>query len=365
MARVRENVPRYLYAKDKHNIYIADGSDSAYTILDNQYDLHDINYHLLRSMGTPSLNYSDYMDGNNGRTVFKTLLLRGIFLETWAKHAALINAQARCYRESILAKLLKENYQLVEEKATLPLSESKAKEVRKQVKEITKLAAKEECESIAKRECITNAEASDREEKQVMTLVERQELEKHNIGNFLCTESPTSEQVEQVKYNKWGSKLILHYYATVGNEYLDKRDTDKLTELNQGNVCSPFIPDFNKVTLTPKIKCLEILGIDKFLDTSQVWSNDNLLDWFTNRVLPCRRDIKLILGLTVSEKYNPISFVQKLLGLLGLKLVGTLKRKGQGVRVREYRLQPPTDGREDVFSLWVERDAVGLKYSVP
>ena len=70
-------------------------------------------------------------------------------------------------------------------------------------------------------------------------------------------------------------KLMLHFYLTVGNEYLnnkDKRSLDKLTENSGGKL---FKPDVNKRLLSLKIHSLKLLGIQQFFDRNAEFSSLN------------------------------------------------------------------------------------------
>ena len=58
----------------------------------------------------------------------------------------------------------------------------------------------------------------------------------------------------------------------------------------------------------------------------------------------------------MSEKDTPIALAQKLLSKIGVKLK-YLKREGSdGERVRVYGYTAPSDGRDEVFAAWIERD---------
>ena len=69
-----------------------------------------------------------------------------------------------------------------------------------------------------------------------------------------------------------------------------------------------------------------------------------------------KRELKTFLGLTIVESDTPIKIAQKLLSLLGLKLtyVGRLGSTEQ--RSRVYVFESPNDGREEIFTNWLQRD---------
>jgi hypothetical protein len=76
--------------------------------------------------------------------------------------------------------------------------------------------------------------------------------------------------------------------------------------------------------------------------------------------------IKSVLGFSLSTGDTPISFAQRLLGLLGLKLTFISHRRYEdGSRRRVYRgCDPLADGRGEVFDQWLERDRDAIERSI-
>lgn len=52
----------------------------------------------------------------------------------------------------------------------------------------------------------------------------------------------------------------------------------------------------------------------------------------------------------------PIRIVGRLLGLAGVRLEYVRREGSRGERERVYRLVVPSDGREEIFRVWLERD---------
>ncbi len=155
------------------------------------------------------------------------------------------------------------------------------------------------------------------------------------------------------------AKLMLHFYLTVGNEYVkqkDKRTLDKLTENTNGKL---FKPDVNKKLLSLKIHALKLLGIERFFDSTAEFSSQSLSEWFEAINNPLTRSqIKDVLNITIHpEKDTAIGVAQRLLALLGLKLEFKHHAGGRGNKHRVYSgCDLNLGGRQEIFAVWLERE---------
>ncbi|WP_307730479.1 hypothetical protein, partial [Chroococcus sp. FPU101] len=175
------------------------------------------------------------------------------------------------------------------------------------------------------------------------------------------TEEITSEMVKRDDYG-WFGQLTIHYYLTTGSEFLAQKDKKRVEGLAKENNGKVFKPDFNKVALTPKIKVLEFLEIEQFLNPMNQHDNESLEAWFNEKVIPHAHVIKSVLGLTINLlKDSPVAVAQRILGMLGLKLTCIGRKGSRGNRKRVYQLLDPNlDGRNEIFSRWSERDSKGV-----
>ncbi|WP_307730475.1 hypothetical protein, partial [Chroococcus sp. FPU101] len=175
------------------------------------------------------------------------------------------------------------------------------------------------------------------------------------------TEEITSEMVARDD-GGWFSQLTLHYYLTMGKPFLTQREQKKVKSLASKNGGFVFKPDVNKIALTPKIKVLEFLQIERFFNPESLHDNDSLADWFKNIIVPHAHAIKTVLGLTINpEKDSPVAVAQRLLGRLGLKLTCIGRKGSRGNRKRVYQLLDPNlDGRNEILSRWHERDSLSV-----
>jgi hypothetical protein len=155
----------------------------------------------------------------------------------------------------------------------------------------------------------------------------------------------------------WYAQIKLHYYLTVGRQFLKGRDVSRLHEQSlQGNGAL-WQPDLNRTQMCVAVAVLENLGLLELLVPNREWrSCDDVLQQMALLALAHAWDIKAALNITISEKDTPIALAQKLLGKVGLKLEYLRREGSDGGRMRVYGSTAPTDGRDEVFAAWMARD---------
>ena len=180
---------------------------------------------------------------------------------------------------------------------------------------------------------------------------------KKNRDSYLIPVTP--KLVEQDLKDGIYSKFRLHYYLTVGAEYLPKRDKTKLERL-LGDDKLLFAPDANKALLAGKIAILRKIEVIKFIESvgNDALTNDDDRAIAFNKILisnyyrfPLRRH----LGLTINPASKPTTNIEKVLKVLGFELVrdeASKKNKTAG----EYEIKPISRFKEAVFAAWLERD---------
>ncbi len=155
---------------------------------------------------------------------------------------------------------------------------------------------------------------------------------------------------------EWYGKLLSHYYLTVGRSYLIERDSRQLRAIACHTKNRLWLPDFNRSLLSTSLRLLETLIINLLKPGIQYKGSDPNLQLIAELANANKRELKTFLGLTIVESDTPIKIVQKLLGILGLKLtyIGRLGSREQ--RERVYVFKSPGDGREEIFTSWLQRD---------
>jgi hypothetical protein len=155
----------------------------------------------------------------------------------------------------------------------------------------------------------------------------------------------------------WYPQLRMHYYLTLGREFLTNRDAKRAKALAEVGENAIWKPDFNKGQILPSILLLESLNLLQFLNSEiQLRSSDPKMLELKAIALEHKQVIKNYLGVTISEKVTPIGIAQRLLDKIGLKLSYVGRLGSRGNRECVYRFVPPNDGRDLIFGQWLNRD---------
>ena len=136
----------------------------------------------------------------------------------------------------------------------------------------------------------------------------------------------------------------------------DRRTVKKLGG-ESGKVCKK---DVNRSTLLLMKTALGFLDYEQFLDPTQRFTKNSLKEWYEEKVLPNRFQLKQFLGITINpEKDTPITVVNRILAKLGLSLEyqGRFGPKGDRERYYAGANQNPDD-RQAIFARWYDRDAI-------
>jgi hypothetical protein len=345
--RVRADVPRHIGAEKIRNprYSIGNGSDNPNDLIRGERKKSSFTFKQLSELDCISA-----YEGENTE-----------YLSAWASYGAILNCEGKRYRGAILEKLVREGYRIIPHDPNGGESSYAPVMVIETMVTLTRdEAVEQEQEAIAATPNPDDLEYARLKEKRERTPEHRLSQKKGKLCRRYLTEEITPEMIKRDSEG-WFSQLTLHYYLTTGKPFLKDRDTKKVKALGESGKGKIFSPDVNRTALTPLVACLEFLGIDRFLDPDTQWSNDSLKEWWETMVLPYRRDIKTLTGITIGEKDSPIRFAQRLLGKMGLKLacIGRLGKRGD--RTRFYRLSAiDPDGRWSIFARWFERENAGV-----
>jgi Domain of unknown function (DUF3854) len=341
--RLRDNVPRHIWIKTtaKGN-RIGNGSISVKALLKSQHKLTRANIILLQQA---SINDCDELEVNFSPASFLS----------WGKRACVVNAGKNNYRESILAKLLLEGYEL------------KMSDVQAGNTQLVRQGIYQVCENnylnyrhqVSAAPEISAKELDELNNKKAKTESERLAERKGNLSKRYGIEV-TPELVKKDD-NGWYPQLQLLYFLTVGRSYLPERDLHSLSKFSQNN--KAFKPDINKKILSAQIKALEIIEIEQFFAPDAEFSKDLLADWFEKIIIPLRFDIQTILGVAINPKNDSaIAVAQRILKKMALKLEFKYWRGDRKNKQRIYsscNLNP--DDRDSVFRHWLSRQTTSLE----
>jgi hypothetical protein len=332
--RVREDVPRYIWARAYSSLRIGNGATNVRSLLKSQHE----SYQALAGQ----LSYFDSIVAQDQ--------LQPETLICWSKYALLLNANSHRYRDAIVEKLTIDGYDVHLMENTL--EGELVKELIAGNKESNYQALLNELIETPNPDEKTYTELM---EKRSLTPTERLLKRKGELHRRYLLDN-ISEEIIRKDDQGWYYQIRLHYYLADGRQYLKERDLRTLSQLAEDNGSKVFKPDVNRILLTNKVRAFELLGLGQFLDTSHTWSKQDLEELHT-KLLPFKFEIRSIFGLTVRENSSPIKILQNLLEQLGLRMTCIGRLGSRGDRQRMYQLKSLSpDGRDEIFRLWFERD---------
>jgi hypothetical protein len=352
LERVRADIPRHIWAEEHVNWnLIGNGSTSPYSLTQGQKKVSATNKKLLADLGKAD-QYASLEMGETG--------IQTNHLNTWAIFAAHHNMGFRNYRESIYELLEANSFEIIPTEVTA--TEQQLEEVKESIKASAKAGHREYCEKVAKAPIITDKdEYKALRDKRAKTEQERLSADATAIANKYATETIDPELVNKDSNYGWYSALRLHYYLTIGNQFVKGRDQDKVEALAKetGQI---FTPDFNKACLSSKVEALKRLGIVQFLNGDRQFTAEDpdLVEWHKT-ICAHARDIKTYIGITVNQNpeaknNSPIDILKRFLKKLDINLecIGKQTWGSQSKVFRITSLDP--DGRAAIFDRWLTRD---------
>ncbi len=384
LGRIRENLPRFIWVAPYGFNQVGNGSTSIPSLLTSGQSLTQLNVRLLQQ--------SDFYALDDIETSFQAESLL-----CWAKMAVRHNASMAQYRESVLAALKAEGHQVIEapsvrnlespsdalpfseepdvnQRHPIPSPQSPAQDAQAETTSLTAIIAavrdqnyQAECKAIAQSEDLSENEYRTLQRRLVKTTAQRRAKRKHDLKQRYGI--PVTAQLVAQDDAGWYPKLQLHYFLTVGREYLAQRDAacaQMLIELGDGSI---FLPDFNRSQLGAAVGTMELLGVPVLLQSGrELRSTDEDLRAMAALALSNRAALKTTLGIGLAKNAAPITIVRRLLEKIGygLRCVGRTRQASctkaaptKGIsrsRVRVYQVVNPDDGRFEVFKHWLAMD---------
>ena len=368
LARVRANVPRYLWAAKRgfYKCMVGNGATVKKALIAGAKNRASKNIRFLQAADA-SLSDLD-LDTN----------FQPESLNAWAKRGCYINLTMKNYRTAIIDGLIAEGHFVTsplpinsEESSSAPLVES-------ELKQVVQTKYQEECSQIAIAPKPTDSELMVLIDKRAKTKQERRIERKGSLHKRYGDNVSITPKLVAKDDEGWYSKILSHYYLTVGRPYLIDRDSRQLRAIAQRyqhgdctsclqssvtcglSLCRHqnrlWLPDFNRSLLSTPLRLLETLIVGLLKPGVQYRGSDPNIQLIAELASCNKRELKTFLGLTIVESDTPIKIAQKLLSLLGLKLtyVGRLGSREQ--RERVYCFEFYDDGREEIFQSWLQRD---------
>jgi hypothetical protein len=364
LARVRDSVPRYIWVKKYGLSRVGNGSTSIKSLLASQHKMVKANINLLNQAGFTDDFGSDFQNES---------------LICWAKLAALVNLGMSNYSDSIIEALTAEGHTVHSVASIDPDAANHARDG---------IIDTQEFEYAAHNEAVTQAESIPDEvefrklkDKRAKTETERLQVQKGELERLYNV--PVTPELAEKHDNGWHPQIRLHYFLSVGREYLADRDVKQVVkQLEKGNGDnSIYLPDFNRSQLGLKVWLLEKSGFLKLLERSEIRADDAELSTVADFCKQHFFEIRAVLGVSARPNESPMAICQKLAKTIGYQFPFLRKEGGRGEQVAVYgaaaadfvrddkgeivrvdgEVTPLLDGRENVFAAWLERDRAAVQ----
>lgn len=273
-------------------------------------------------------------------------------IETHAKLMARRNYELKNYGASVDRQLRLDGYKIVN-----VIPQENITDNGDRLKEIKETKIEQYCQAVPQAD-ITDELEMKRIEKSLERIPdERLKVAKKKLSDrYLMPVTP-----ELVKQDRDGiySKLRLHYYLTIGAEYLGDRDKANLeTLLGDDNLL--FAPDANKWLLSGKIALLHKIGLPDFLANTgddELTNNDDRAIKFNEKLISDFYRFPLLrhFGIKIDKEAKPLTNIEKVLGRIGRCLSRDEKSKRQK-KAGGYQITAISNLESAIFENWLKRD---------
>lgn len=357
LARVRAKVPRYVWIRKTGFGRVGNGSTSINALLASQHQLAKANVNLLSQA-----DFEEDID----------LEFQPESLRTWAKKAVVVNLGMANYRATILEALANEGHTIIEAD---DLDEAAGELTKDAVQATKKVEYQAHCNAVAGIES-DQSNHDELKDKRAKTYTERLQFEKGEIERRYHV--PVTPEIVEKDDKGWHPQLRLHYYLSDGRQHLLAREANVARKQLEAGDGAVFKPDFNKRQIGAKIWTLDTIGFDKLMQQREFRADDPELLSIANYCKQHVFEIKTATGVNISQRDSPITIAKTLVGLIGYDFPYLGKKGARGNQVRVYgaaaadflrddegkillndqgQATPVSDGREEVFAAWLEKDA--------
>ncbi len=380
IARVRDDVPRYLWAAKFGPGKIGNGSCFYRDLAQSTAKSVKYNIMLLREVDFDLDQQSD-----------------PIALRTWAKMAARVNLSLWQFRESFkngmrregqtvtvvtddpmkllgVAELTPEQQRdLMAGRLTVPGLEFLAanhdvaliEKIQQTLTQVRSANQKAEAEAIADSPEINQESYQEIAEKKGKTNQQRHSKRKHELQSRYAVE--VTPELTLKDEGGWYQQLLLHYYVTHDPLFVKVRDLQEWQshlERGSGKVALQDVHLF-----TAQVEMLKAMGVLDLLDIDRkMRATDAEIQRIAKLGWEYRQDVRVLFNIRVTEKTPPMTFVQGLLAKLDVKLTAVSRDRmtdGRRGGQRVYRYFPPQDDRLLIFGQWETRDRALLAAAKP
>lgn len=332
--RVRDDVPRHIWANQRGLCWVGNQSTNPYQLRQSTKKITRANIALLRQADDDELEVDTNFQAS---------------LHTWSKRGAMVNTGMWSYRESLIAKLTSEGYQIGKgEEIDQELSKA-ISDLLGNVRDGNYTAFRKK---VVESEDVSDSKYQELKSKRSKTDSEIATEHKAKLSRRYGIE--VTEELVEKDDQGWYGELQLLYYLTDGEEFLNGRDRASLDSLS-GDTGKAFSPDVTKRLLGAKLHALKVLDVKQFFDEEATFTSETLADWLQSGVLPYQKELRDV-GYRVTSSSYPVKVANGLLKRVGqpykLKCIGREGKDGE----RIYQPVKIDDGREFIFEKWLELD---------
>lgn len=254
----------------------------------------------------------------------------------WAKVGAKRNYSMYHYREILLAELEAEGWNIIMEHPDP--NDKESKQAWQECKEIQEESVRQEHKSQEDAQDLTDKEAKEMDKSPTQTPAQAAALAKHKIKKKYGVENVTLPLIE-ADHKKLYPALRLRFWLTTGREFVEERDREVIKKQRERNDDSIFIPDLNRSTSIVKVKALELLYpyLKSVFKPGSEWSNKSpKLKKLKKFVFQDLGRFNQVLKCGIAKDDSPITVVQKILKVIGLKLEYLRNERNGKKRLRIY-----------------------------
>ncbi|WP_346294465.1 plasmid replication protein, CyRepA1 family, partial [Sphaerothrix gracilis] len=362
LLRLRERVPRHIYIAP-HGLESIGGGETWYKALaETQEKCARATLNLLYEAGC------DDIESNLSQAA----------TVAWAKMAARHNTGSAALRECVLQGLRDEGHSVTEVTDT---DDDARQELKAELKAEKHDRLRERAQAVCEATSVDASELEALEQsRSVESLAQELALQKAQLQKRYQLEAITPDLyiLDQVGY---GAKLRLHYYLTVGREYLKNRDRTKVNELLKNSDGAIWAPDVNRATLITKIATYEYFNVLDILDLDELSEHTPQVRALGEAVQGQIANIRVASGINLYGTTKPdgsidyIEIVRRFLKPLGFNLPLCRREGPRGEQVRIYQLEQvdyktfKLEGeavtyqvnRHEIYQRWLEKDAIAEK----
>ncbi|NJR72544.1 MAG: DUF3854 domain-containing protein [Scytonema sp. CRU_2_7] len=343
LARLREPVPRFIWARGYGLGRIGNGSSNYKALLTSTFKVVKANIRLLK-------DFDFDIDS----------AIEPVATATWAKMASRINASSFRFRDALHQGLIAEGHRVsVVDSNNEKEDEKEDKDNSDQLKTCCDTNQSAENQAVEMVELPTERKYLELKEKRNKTPSEVLEVRKYELKQRYGVE--ITADLKQKDDSSWYPKIRLHYFLTHDPEFVQMRDRQHFEghiERGNGRVCLWDMKGY-----LPKVEALKLLNIGQWFDPKRELSSHDpdLIAW-ADLVKRFARELKdLGLG-SFDEKLSPIQVLQIVLSNLDMELEKLERRRVKGEKnpVRFYRYFEPCDSRAEIFAAWEQRDILAV-----